>query len=169
LEELFQPYKIISNRILRDSNNVSRGVGFARLSDRESAEAIIEKYDNKVLSEIPGSLPLQVRFADSPSQKRLKGQTQRRRQWRAREYNLLTGHLSYADLTHEDTSILDSTSLLMPYPFNAWSYGLVDPKQVSTMATRADIHEAAQIPAAVSPLTERSENLPTNLPTSLPK
>ncbi|RKP25636.1 hypothetical protein SYNPS1DRAFT_15387 [Syncephalis pseudoplumigaleata] len=30
LEELFQPYKILSHRILRDSNNVSRGVGFAR-------------------------------------------------------------------------------------------------------------------------------------------
>lgn len=32
LEEQFAPYKVISNRILRDSNNVSRGVGFARFS-----------------------------------------------------------------------------------------------------------------------------------------
>ncbi|RKP07581.1 hypothetical protein THASP1DRAFT_16838 [Thamnocephalis sphaerospora] len=30
LDELFQPYKILSNRILRDTNGVSRGVGFAR-------------------------------------------------------------------------------------------------------------------------------------------
>ncbi|KAG4305545.1 hypothetical protein PORY_001101 [Pneumocystis oryctolagi] len=89
LEEQFAPYKVISNRILRDSNNVSRGVGFARMSDREAADAIIENFDGKKL---PGStMPLQVRYADSPSQKRLKGQTARRRLWRAREYNALTG------------------------------------------------------------------------------
>ncbi|KAG5437456.1 hypothetical protein PCANB_000884 [Pneumocystis canis] len=89
LEEQFAPYKVISNRILRDSNNVSRGVGFARMSDREAADAIIENFDGKKL---PGAtMPLQVRYADSPSQKRLKGQTARRRLWRAREYNVLTG------------------------------------------------------------------------------
>ncbi|KTW28434.1 hypothetical protein T552_01697 [Pneumocystis carinii B80] len=89
LEEQFAPYKVISNRILRDSNNVSRGVGFARMSDREAADAIIENFDGKKL---PGAaMPLQVRYADSPSQKRLKGQTVSRRLWRAREYNVLTG------------------------------------------------------------------------------
>ncbi|CCG81240.2 Sporulation-specific protein 5 [Taphrina deformans PYCC 5710] len=99
LEDLFQPYKVVSNRILRDSNNMSRGVGFARLADRNSAEAVIDKFDNTCLAGSPDDLPLQVRFADSPNQKRLKGQTQRRRQWRAREYNLLTGHLGLEDLS----------------------------------------------------------------------
>ncbi|KAG5513852.1 hypothetical protein PMAC_000474 [Pneumocystis sp. 'macacae'] len=89
LEEQFAPYKVISNRILRDSNNVSRGVGFARMSDRKAADTIIKNFDGKML---PGAaMPLQVRYADSPSQKRLKGQTARRRLWRAQEYNVLTG------------------------------------------------------------------------------
>lgn len=60
------------------------------MSDRESAEAIIENFDNTPIGDDPDGPPLQVRFADSQSQKRLKAVTQRRRQWRAREYNILT-------------------------------------------------------------------------------
>lgn len=30
MEEIFHGYKVISNRILRDANGKSRGVGFAR-------------------------------------------------------------------------------------------------------------------------------------------
>ncbi|BFZ60195.1 hypothetical protein YB2330_001218 [Saitoella coloradoensis] len=96
LEELFAPCQVISNRILRDTNNQSRGVGFARMADKESAEMIIEKFNG---AQIPGSdLPLQVRYADSASQKRLKATTARRRIWRAREFNVLTGRASLSDL-----------------------------------------------------------------------
>ncbi|KAG9301296.1 hypothetical protein G9A89_012680 [Geosiphon pyriformis] len=57
LEELFKPYKVVSNRILRDSNGTSRGVGFARMEDRDSALAIIQKFNGY---QLPGaSLPLQ--------------------------------------------------------------------------------------------------------------
>lgn len=39
------------------------------MSDREAADAIIENFDGKKL---PGAtMPLQVRYADSPSQKRI--------------------------------------------------------------------------------------------------
>lgn len=74
---------------------MSRGVGFARMGDRESAEAIIANFDNSPVGKDASSLPLQVRFADSQSQKRLKAVTQRRRQWRAREYNILTQGLDH--------------------------------------------------------------------------
>ena len=51
--------------------------------DRESALAIIQKFNGFIL---PGSsVPLQVRFADSMAQKKLKSQTQRKRVWRAQE------------------------------------------------------------------------------------
>jgi len=91
LEELFQPYKVVSNRILRDTNGTSRGVGFARMEDRDSALAIIQKFNGY---QLPGaSLPLQVRFADSLEQKKLKGQTARKRMWRAREFASLGGRL----------------------------------------------------------------------------
>lgn len=109
LEALFRPYKVVSNRILRDSNNISRGVGFARMADRESAEAIIKRFDTLIDDE--GSrLSLQVRFADSHSQKRLKSQTQRRRQWRAREYNILTGNTNV-----EEGFLLESYPSPSPY------------------------------------------------------
>lgn len=44
-----------------------------RLADRQSASAIIDKYNGHSIS--GSSAPLQVRFADSPAQKRLKSQT----------------------------------------------------------------------------------------------
>lgn len=78
LEELFHPYQTISNRILRDpQTGMSRGVGFARLTDREAASAIIERFNGYSIE--GSSAPLQVRFADSPAQKKLKNQTARSR------------------------------------------------------------------------------------------
>ncbi|KAG1047647.1 hypothetical protein G6F43_009914 [Rhizopus delemar] len=78
LEVLFSPYQTISSRILRDpQSGISRGVGFARMTDREAASAIIEKFNGYVIE--GSSAPLQVRFADSPAQKKLKNQSATRR------------------------------------------------------------------------------------------
>ncbi|KAI9018130.1 hypothetical protein CLU79DRAFT_761875 [Phycomyces nitens] len=90
LEELFKPCLTVSNRILRDpQSGMSRGVGFARLSDRGSAMTIIEKFSG---FSIPGSsAPLQVRFADSPAQKKLKNQTARKRMFRPRDFQTMPG------------------------------------------------------------------------------
>lgn len=88
LDDLLKPHRVHSSRILRDQNRVSRGVGFARMTDREAADAVIEQWNGK---SYPGSdIPLQVRFADTPMQKKLKNVTARRRSWRAKEYNSLT-------------------------------------------------------------------------------
>ncbi|KAI9311927.1 hypothetical protein BX666DRAFT_1881305 [Dichotomocladium elegans] len=82
LEALFLPYTTVSNRILRDPRStISRGVGFARMSDRASAQAIIEKFNGRSIE--GSSAPLQVRFADSPAQKKLKSQTARKRTFRS--------------------------------------------------------------------------------------
>ncbi|KAL0078442.1 hypothetical protein J3Q64DRAFT_1283602 [Phycomyces blakesleeanus] len=90
LEDLFKPCLTVSNRILRDpQSGMSRGVGFARLSDRGSAMTIIEKFSGY---SIPGSsAPLQVRFADSPAQKKLKNQTARKRMFRPRDFQSMGG------------------------------------------------------------------------------
>ncbi|CAJ0834836.1 12661_t:CDS:2 [Entrophospora sp. SA101] len=91
LEEIFSPYKVVSNRILRDQNGTSRGVGFARMEDRDSALEIIKKFNGY---QLPGaSLPLQVRFADSLAQKKLKGQTAKKRTWRTRDFTSLGGRI----------------------------------------------------------------------------
>ncbi|CAG8677059.1 11675_t:CDS:2, partial [Racocetra fulgida] len=59
---------------------------------RDSALAIIQKFNGY---QLPGAnLPLQVRFADSLAQKKLKGQTAKRRMWRTREFPSLGGYLS---------------------------------------------------------------------------
>jgi RNA recognition motif-containing protein len=72
LLNLFKPHKVLSHRILRNEDGVSRGVGFARFSTRAAAQSVIDTYNNTML---PNSEhPLQVRFADSVAQKRLKSQ-----------------------------------------------------------------------------------------------
>lgn len=48
-----------------------------RLTDREAASAIIERFNGHSIE--GSSAPLQVRFADSPAQKKLKNQTARSR------------------------------------------------------------------------------------------
>jgi RNA recognition motif-containing protein len=70
--ELFAPHNVISHTILKDQNGVSRGVGFARFETREIAKEIIEKYNNVKLEGSTNAL--QVRFADSNAQKKLKEQ-----------------------------------------------------------------------------------------------
>ncbi|KAI8086148.1 uncharacterized protein BX664DRAFT_335030 [Halteromyces radiatus] len=92
LEELFLPCKTVSNRILRDpQSGLSRGVGFARLTDRYSAVTIIDKFNGQTIT--GSSAALQVRFADSPAQKKLKHQTARKRLLKSaspRDYQSMT-------------------------------------------------------------------------------
>jgi len=78
--ELFQPFKVVSSIILYDQTGASRGVGLAKLENREDAQIIIDKYANKILP--GGKNPLQVRFADSQAQKKLKGQTIHKKNYR---------------------------------------------------------------------------------------
>ncbi|EEB09095.1 meiotic RNA-binding protein 1 [Schizosaccharomyces japonicus yFS275] len=89
--KLLNSEKVVSVRVLRDNNNRSRGVGFARMQDRDTAEKTIEEFNGHIISqELPQLL---IRFADSPEQKSFKGRTQKRRMWRAREYNVLTKNM----------------------------------------------------------------------------
>ncbi|KAJ1927867.1 hypothetical protein IWQ60_002558 [Tieghemiomyces parasiticus] len=84
LVTLFADYKVVSPRILRNNEeNASRGVGFVRLADRESAVDLIQKFNGKTLP--GGTAPLQIRFADSAAQKKLKSQSGRRRSSRSKE------------------------------------------------------------------------------------
>ncbi|EOR00972.1 hypothetical protein E3P92_00401 [Wallemia ichthyophaga] len=70
LSLLFYPANIQSMRVLKSGTGESRGVGFVRVKDRHTASFFIDKLHGMSL---PGSdLPLQVRFADSQSQKDFK-------------------------------------------------------------------------------------------------
>jgi len=69
LEGMFSPYgQVVSTRILRDTNQQSRGVGFARMESREKCEAIIAAHNGRSLA--GSSQPLVVKFADGGSSRR---------------------------------------------------------------------------------------------------
>ncbi|KAJ5042341.1 uncharacterized protein L3040_004892 [Drepanopeziza brunnea f. sp. 'multigermtubi'] len=86
LGAIFMDYTVQSSRILRDSQNNSRGVGFARFDNRDVCEEIIRKFHGMPIGE--EGLLLQVRYADTPAQKDLKRITTERRQFRTNEYNV---------------------------------------------------------------------------------
>merc|ERR1719445_794708 len=69
LETMFSPYgQVVSTRILRDTNQQSRGVGFARMESRDKCEQIISIFNARAL---PGSSqPLVVKFADGGTSRR---------------------------------------------------------------------------------------------------
>lgn len=70
LAALVQPHSIVSRRILSKPDGTSRGVGFIRFQTREIAQDCIDRLHGKRLRNHPH--PLQARFADSETQKRLK-------------------------------------------------------------------------------------------------
>ena len=86
LIQIFEPYTIVSSKILRDSMGNSRGVGFARFETRDICEKVITNFHGQAIGK--DNHLMQVRYADTPSQKELKRITAERRQYRTNEYNI---------------------------------------------------------------------------------
>ncbi|OAA64027.1 RNA binding protein MSSP-2 [Cordyceps fumosorosea ARSEF 2679] len=86
LGTIFLGYTILSSKILRDSMGNSRGVGFARFETRDVCDEIIRKFNGVGIGE--EGLLMNIRYADTPSQKELKRVTAERRQFRTNEYNI---------------------------------------------------------------------------------
>ncbi|GMT19779.1 hypothetical protein PFISCL1PPCAC_11076, partial [Pristionchus fissidentatus] len=72
LEAALQEYgMVISTRILRNGEGTSRGVGFARMDNRDKCEDIIRALNGTVLPGSPeGTAPLLVKLADSGHRKK---------------------------------------------------------------------------------------------------
>ncbi|XP_067244471.1 RNA-binding motif, single-stranded-interacting protein 1 isoform X3 [Chanodichthys erythropterus] len=75
LENLLKPFgQVVSTRILRDTNGVSRGVGFARMESTEKCDAVISHFNGKFIKSSSGMLgasePLLCKFADGGQKKR---------------------------------------------------------------------------------------------------
>ncbi|XP_051520556.1 RNA-binding motif, single-stranded-interacting protein 3-like isoform X2 [Myxocyprinus asiaticus] len=82
LEAALRPFgHVISTRILRDANGVSRGVGFARMESTEKCEVVIQHLNGNFLKTPPGipapSEPLLCKFADGGQKKRQTPQNSR--------------------------------------------------------------------------------------------
>ncbi|XP_030626906.1 RNA-binding motif, single-stranded-interacting protein 1 [Chanos chanos] len=76
LENLLKPFgQVVSTRILRDTNGVSRGVGFARMESTEKCDAVISHFNGKFIKTASGNLgasePLLCKFADGGQKRRL--------------------------------------------------------------------------------------------------
>lgn len=74
LSELLQIHgMVISSRILRNPDGMSRGVGFCRMTTAEACASIIAEYHGRVLG--AGCLPLIVKLADSSGSRKSKRST----------------------------------------------------------------------------------------------
>ncbi|KAJ3203090.1 hypothetical protein HK099_001615, partial [Clydaea vesicula] len=79
LTNLIAPKKIVSQKILKDFQGISRGVGFVRMESREDAQDVISRLGGLKLK--GPNHPLQVRFADSYAQKKLKVLAQKKKRY----------------------------------------------------------------------------------------
>ncbi|XP_042330152.1 RNA-binding motif, single-stranded-interacting protein 3 isoform X3 [Sceloporus undulatus] len=115
LENMLKPFgHVISTRILRDANGVSRGVGFARMESTEKCEVVIQHFNGKYLKMPPGvpapTEPLLCKFADGGQKKRQNQSkyTQNGRPW-PRE-----GEAGMA-LTYDPTAAIQNGFYSSPY------------------------------------------------------
>ncbi|XP_042202649.1 RNA-binding motif, single-stranded-interacting protein 3 [Callorhinchus milii] len=115
LENMLKPFgHVISTRILRDANGVSRGVGFARMESTEKCEVVIQHFNGKYLKMPPGvpapNEPLLCKFADGGQKKRQNQSkyTQNGRPW-PRE-----GETGMA-LTYDPTAAMQNGFYSSPY------------------------------------------------------
>ncbi|XP_034849293.1 RNA-binding motif, single-stranded-interacting protein 3 isoform X7 [Mirounga leonina] len=128
LENMLKPFgHVISTRILRDANGVSRGVGFARMESTEKCEVVIQHFNGKYLKTPPGipapSEPLLCKFADGGQKKRQNQSkyTQNGRPW-PREGEVLRGrtvprqnHEAGMALTYDPTAAIQNGFYSSPY------------------------------------------------------
>lgn len=109
LAALVQPHTIVSRRILTKPDGTSRGVGFIRFQTREIAQDCIDRLHGKRLPHHPH--PLQARFADSETQKRLKQDTTLRKVYADLDMGRLQTPMRGPSSAVEDTDTsLDSSS-----------------------------------------------------------
>ncbi|KDE06489.1 hypothetical protein, variant [Microbotryum lychnidis-dioicae p1A1 Lamole] len=124
LIHLLRPARVLSVRLLRQNDAIpasqrlspgpSRGIGFARIADRDAADEVIERLQAVFL---PGSnAPLRVRYADSMGQKELKnriclGQTPRQQNTRSTICSPLATQSSGRACGSPNTSVAIKTSL----------------------------------------------------------
>uniref|UniRef100_F7GDM3 RNA binding motif single stranded interacting protein 3 n=2 Tax=Macaca TaxID=9539 RepID=F7GDM3_MACMU len=128
LENMLKPFgHVISTRILRDANGVSRGVGFARMESTEKCEVVIQHFNGKYLKTPPGipapSEPLLCKFADGGQKKRQNQSkyTQNGRPW-PREGEVLRdrtvprqNHEAGMALTYDPTAAIQNGFYSSPY------------------------------------------------------
>lgn len=99
LDNLLSSYgPVISTRILRDSNGSSKGVGFARMENKEKCEKIIQFYNGNTIQGCKE--PLLVKFADGGNKKKLYKNNENAKLWRETNEGLTTVGYEHAIATN---------------------------------------------------------------------
>ncbi|XP_051967047.1 RNA-binding motif, single-stranded-interacting protein 1-like isoform X5 [Xyrauchen texanus] len=116
LENLLKPFgQVVSTRILRDTNGMSRGVGFARMESTEKCDAVIAHFNGKFIKSSSGMLgasePLLCKFADGGQKKR---QSQAKYIPNGRTWTRDTE--SGMTLTYDPNTALQNGYYAAPYP-----------------------------------------------------
>ncbi|XP_037909014.1 protein alan shepard isoform X5 [Hermetia illucens] len=113
LETLLAKYgQVVSTRILRDQQGQSKGVGFARMENREKCEHIIQVFNGH---QIQGAKdPLLVKFADGGPKKKnpFKSPDPNARAWRDETLPVAYDHT----LQQNGVSVNVGTPISVPYP-----------------------------------------------------
>lgn len=124
LEQMLVHYgQVISTRILRDNNGVSKGVGFARMESKEKCEVIISKFNGKYITGGSGSArseyrhstePLLCKFADGGPKKNKQHQ-----KFMGNGRSWGNGELAFpydpAALTHNGMGVGPNRIMMQPY------------------------------------------------------
>ncbi|XP_051526947.1 RNA-binding motif, single-stranded-interacting protein 3-like isoform X2 [Myxocyprinus asiaticus] len=143
LEAALRPFgHVISTRILRDANGVSRGVGFARMESREKCEVVIQHLNGKYLKTPPGipapSEPLLCKFADGGQKKRRT--LQNGRVWREGETGMT---LTY------DPAIMQNGLYSSPYSITTnrmIAQSSISPFITASPVSTYQVHSSAWMP-----------------------
>ncbi|KAI9752322.1 MAG: hypothetical protein M4579_005665 [Chaenotheca gracillima] len=157
LDAILVNYEIESTRILRDAFGNSRGVGFARLKNRTQCDEVIKNFNGRPVGE--EELLLQVRYADTESQRHLKKETQHRRDFRSKEHNIaIYGSPAprFQPNRHSRFATLPRAQGAQRAPFSS-SLGGTAGEKLAKMMERSDCSDKAEAEASES-ATRSSES-----------
>ncbi|XP_052247400.1 RNA-binding motif, single-stranded-interacting protein 2-like isoform X7 [Dreissena polymorpha] len=141
LENMLKDYgTVISTRILRKPDGVSRGVGFARMESKEKCDQVINAFNGKIL---PGCAePLLAKFADGGNKKKVP-YIQPTKLWADRT-DVTIPTIAY------DQAALTQNGLYLPYSIGTPAAALMTPGLLPrySMATSPTTYQVQSNPGA---------------------
>uniref|UniRef100_A0A672GWZ8 RNA-binding motif, single-stranded-interacting protein 3-like n=1 Tax=Salarias fasciatus TaxID=181472 RepID=A0A672GWZ8_SALFA len=159
LENMLKPFgHVISTRILRDANGLSRGVGFARMESTEKCDVVIQNFNGKFLKTPPGMTapaePLLCKFADGGQKKR---QTQVKypqngRPW-TREGEVRFYSSPYSISTNRIMAQTLHTPFIAASPVSTYQGAVITP--AATIEPSLSLHPSS----VMAPLTQQMNHL----------
>ncbi|XP_045477715.1 protein alan shepard isoform X2 [Harmonia axyridis] len=171
LDGLLSQYgSVISTRILRDSAGISKGVGFARMENKEKCEKIIQYFNGKTIQGCKE--PLLVKFADGGNKKKIYKNNENSKMWRDG-----TEGLSTVGYDHSISTNGVATTHMMPAissynrsyaPFAAGFAGPPPWVQGYVLPSMHTVDDTYSLPGHLTAPYKNDGQGPRNIPVMLP-